>query len=205
MNKKKKDSIFIVILTLIISVIGLSIAYATFSTTLKINGNATVNASTWDVHFSSTAGGDAGGTITPILSNNNGLVPTSTASVGTFTATQLTWNGSVKTSGDKITFDFFIVNKGDFDAVISTVGKSTLTCKMNDQPEINVCSKLSYIFKYKNGDLVKSGDTLAAGESKEVELILQLGDFAQDGSDMPENNVVVDPDTLTITILYQQN
>lgn len=203
--KKKKDSLFVVVLTLIISVIGLSIAYATFSTTLKINGNATVNASTWDVHFSSTAGGDGGGTITPILSNNNGLTPTSTASVGTFTATQLTWTGSVKTSGDKITFDFFIVNKGDFDAKIGTIGKSALTCKMNDLPETVVCSKLSYIFRYKDGEVVKQGDTLAAGESKEVELILQLGDYAPDGSDMPVSNVVVDQDTLTITLLYEQS
>ena len=76
---------------------------------------------------------------------------------------------------------------------------------MNDLPETTVCSKLSYIFRYKDGDVVKQGDTLAAGESKEVELILQLGDYAPDGSDIPVSNVVVDQDTLTITLLYEQN
>lgn len=203
---KRKNTIVIAIITLIVSVIGLSIAFATFSTTLRINGSATVQASSWDVHFSSTEGGSGGGTITPILSNNNGLTPTSTATVGTFNSTQLTWEGSVKTAGDKITFDFFIVNAGDYNASLSTLTKSALTCKMNGVPETTVCSKLSYIFKYKDtGDLVSQGDTLAPGESKEVELILQLGDYSQDGSDLPENNVIVDSDTLTITLLYVQN
>lgn len=203
---KKKNTIVIAIITLIVSVIGLSVAFATFSTTLRINGSATVQASSWDVHFSSTEGGAGGGTITPILSNNNGLTPTSTATVGTFNSTQLTWEGSVKTAGDKITFDFFIVNAGDYNASLSTLTKSALTCKMNGVSETTVCSKLSYIFKYKDtGDLVSQGDTLAPGESKEVELILQLGDYSQDGSDLPENNVIVDSDTLTITLLYVQN
>ena len=203
---KRKNTIVIAIITLIVSVIGLSIAFATFSTTLRINGSATVQASSWDVHFSSTEGGAGGGTITPILSNNNGLTPTSTATVGTFNSTQLTWEGSVKTAGDKITFDFFIVNAGDYNASLSTLTKSALTCKMNGVSENTVCSKLSYIFKYKDtGDLVSQGDTLAPGESKEVELILQLGDFNQDGSDLPENNVIVDSDTLTITLLYVQS
>lgn len=203
---KRKNTIVIAIITLIVSVIGLSIAFATFSTTLRINGSATVQASSWDVHFSSAEGGAGGGTITPILSNNNGLTPTSTATVGTFNSTQLTWEGSVKTAGDKITFDFFIVNAGDYNASLSTLTKSALTCKMNGVSETTVCSKLSYIFKYKDtGDLVSQGDTLAPGESKEVELILQLGDFNQDGSDLPENNVIVDSDTLTITLLYVQS
>lgn len=203
---KKKNTIVVAIITLIVSVIGLSIAFATFSTTLRINGSATVQASSWDVHFSSTEGGAGGGTITPILSNNNGLTPTSTATVGTFNSTQLTWEGSVKTAGDKITFDFFIVNAGDYNASLSTLTKSALTCKMNGVSETTVCSKLSYIFRYKDtGELVSQNDTLAAGESKEVELILQLGDFNQDGSDLPENNVFVDSDTLTITLLYVQN
>ena len=203
--RKKRDSIFVVIITLVIAVIGLGIAYATFSRTLVINGSAQVTASEWNVHFSSTSGGPAGGTITPILSNDDGLTPTSTASVGTFNATQLTWNGTVQSSGDKITFDFYIVNSGSFDAKLSTLTKSALTCKMNDVPETTVCNKLSYIFRYKDGSQIKPNDVLAAGQSKEVELILQLGEFAPDGSDMPVAPVIVDADTLTITLLYVQN
>ena len=75
---------------------------------------------------------------------------------------------------------------------------------MDSIPETTVCDKLSYIFRYKDGAEIKQGDTLNAGESKEVELILQLGDFAQDGVDLPTSNVVIDQDTLTITLLYQQ-
>jgi hypothetical protein len=202
---KKKDSIFIVIITLIISVICLSVAFATFSKTLVINGSAAVKTSNWDIHFSSTSGGPGGGTITPNLSNINGLTPTATASVGTFNSTQLIWNGSVQSPGDTITFDFFIVNSGDFNADLSTFTKNALTCKMDSIPETTVCDKLSYIFRYKDGAEIKQGDTLNAGESKEVELILQLGDFAQDGVDLPTSNVVIDQDTLTITLLYEQN
>lgn len=203
--KKKKDSLFVVIITLVISVIGLGIAYATFSTTLKINGSATVNASSWDIHFSSTSGGAAGGTVTPSLSNEEGFPTTATASVGTFNATQLTWNGSVKTQGDTITFDFFIVNAGDYDAKLSTLTKSALTCKVNSVPETDVCSKLSYIFRYKDGAVISQNDTLAAGQSKEVELILQLGNISDPTITIPNDNIVVDSDTLTITMLYTQN
>lgn len=203
MKKNKKDSLFLVILTLIIVVIGLGIAFATFSRTLTINGSATVNSSTWNVHFSSTSGGPAGGTITPVLDNIEGLTPTATASVGTFNATQLTWNGSLKTSGDRIIFDFFVVNSGDYDAKLSSLTKSALTCKVNDAPEIAVCSKISYIFRYKDGSTINPTDVLGAGQSKEVELILQLGSL--DGIDLPTDNVVIDSDTLTITMLYVQN
>lgn len=201
-RKRKRESVFFVVVTLIIAVICLSIAFATFSRTLYINGNASVQASNWDIHFSSSAGGTGGGTITPILSNDNGLPVTATASVGTFNSTQLTWTGTVKTPGDKITFDFFIVNKGDYNASLSTLTKSALTCKSDGIPETTICNKISYVFKYKGGAEVKANDTLNAGESKEVELILQLGDFEQ--SEAPTSNVVVDPDTLTITLLYQQ-
>ena len=183
MKKNKKDSLFLVILTLIIVVIGLGIAFATFSRTLTINGSATVNSSTWNVHFSSTSGGPAGGTITPVLDNIEGLTPTATASVGTFNATQL--------------------NSGDYDAKLSSLTKSALTCKVNDAPETAVCSKISYIFRYKDGSTINPTDVLGAGQSKEVELILQLGSL--DGIDLPTDNVVIDSDTLTITMLYVQN
>ena len=140
--KKKKDSLFLVIVTLIISLIGLCIAYATFSQTLRINGSASVTASNWDIHFSSTEGGSGGGTITPTLSNINGSQPTSTASVGTFNSTQLTWTGSVKSPGDRIEFAFYIVNNGDYNAKISSLSKSALTCKSNNVVETTICNKL---------------------------------------------------------------
>ena len=58
---------------------------------------------------------------------------------------------------------------------------------------------------YKDGSAISQNDTLAAGQSKEVELILQLGNISDPTITIPNDNIVVDSDTLTITMLYTQN
>ena len=63
--------------------------------------------------------------------------------------------------------------------------------------------KLQYVINYSDGTEVKSGDSINAKESKAVVLTLLLGDF--ESSETPSSNVIVDEDTLTITILYEQD
>ena len=202
---KRNETIIIVTFLLIIGLLAFSITYASFSQTLNIRGTSLVEPSTWDIHFSSASGGSAGGTITPRLSNKYYPTSTASASVLEFDGTILTWSGTVKSPGDTITFDFFIVNDGDYDATLYDLNKFTLTCKKNGVVETTVCNKLNYVFKYKNGSEVSENDYLNAHSSREVELELELGDFNTDGSDLPDNDVIVDRESLTIQLIYNQN
>lgn len=202
---KRNETIIIVTFLLIIGLLAFSITYASFSQTLNIRGTSLVEPSTWDIHFSSASRGSAGGTITPRLSNKYYPTSTASASVLEFDGTILTWSGTVKSPGDTITFDFFIVNDGDYDATLYDLNKFTLTCKKNGVVETTVCNKLNYVFKYKNGSEVSENDYLNAHSSREVELELELGDFNTDGSDLPDNDVIVDRESLTIQLIYNQN
>lgn len=201
---KRNETIIIVTFLLIIGLLAFSITYASFSQTLNIRGTSLVEPSTWNIHFSSASGGSAEETITPRLSNKYYPTSTASASVLEFDGTILTWSGTVKSPGDTITFDFFIVNDGDYDATLYDLNKFTLTCKKNGVVETTVCNKLNYVFKYKNGSEVSENDYLNAHSSREVELKLELGDFNTDGSDLPDNDVIVDRESLTIQLIYNQ-
>ena len=56
--EKQRGTTVAIVAALIIAVISLGVAFAAFSTTLNINGTATVQASSWDVYFATAATGD---------------------------------------------------------------------------------------------------------------------------------------------------
>ena len=101
MEKNRKITIILVI-TLIISVIGLGIAFAAFSTTLNISGTAQVQSSTWDIEFE---GITTAGTIDNAVINGTATEvthPTITNSgkdIGTYSVT-------LKSPGDSVTYNF---------------------------------------------------------------------------------------------------
>lgn len=132
--ERKRGTTVAVVAALIIAVVSLGVAFAAFSTTLTINGTATVEATNWDIHFSTTQNGDAptspGAELTATPTNLNGYTATSSGT-GTLTATDFTWSGTFKTPGDKIQFSFYAVNAGDYNATLSGTYTSTVTCKVN--------------------------------------------------------------------------
>ena len=116
MERNRKNTI-IIIIALVISVVGLGIAFAAFSTTLTINGSASVEASKWEVVFEGT-------TSTTTLAN-----PTITGSASVITAPTIknsateisNYSVSLATPGDSVTYNFKIHNKGDYAADVSTL------------------------------------------------------------------------------------
>ena len=59
------------LVALIVAVLGLTVAFASLSQMLTINGTATVDAASWDVHFENLTGPDITGSAstsgTPVL------------------------------------------------------------------------------------------------------------------------------------------
>lgn len=120
----------------------ITVAWAAFSSTLTINGSATVQAVTWKVKFSvdgTAEPGTGGASLTgEVAAGTNAVLPLS----GPLTISEngLNVSGAVGTftsNGDKITYDWYLVNYGDFNANVSTLNLTSgtsnvaLTCTSN--------------------------------------------------------------------------
>ena len=211
MEKARKIKI-ISLCALLVAVLGLTVAFAALSQTLTINGSAAVDTATWDIHFEKTSGKE-----------------TEVEGAATFTEPTLSgtkienFSATLTKPGDSVTYYFDIVNKGTVDAVVSyykfptameeCMGKSVSSnseCESFDiikDGEINGSDKVMYLsmFNYNiyyadSENKLASKETLNAGETKHMKLVIEYKDTA---TELPENNITLtssDP----ITITYEQ-
>ena len=188
MYRNNTKNITFGMLALVVSVVAIGLAYAGFTGTLNINGTGNVVSSKWDIYFNN-------------LSN---AVTTGTANVVTpATISPKTKIGDyyveLASPGDSVTYTFDVVNDGNFDAVLTTLTKSTPTCT----PTATLCNYLSYTLKYtSNNRDVAENDKLLVGETKNMTLKLELD------SNMPASalsNTELSVSDLGITLLYSQD
>lgn len=212
MEKKKSTSV-IVIITLIISLISLGIAFAVFSGTLYINGTATVEVSKWEMFFTTAEDGDKPSTSTAIpdaniLKSNSqqGVENTVTAS-GSMVATTLTWDAIFRTPGDTVMYTVYVKNDGSYNAKVTAVNLPTQTCTVktgtvNEAPETRVCGHIHYgLYLDTNGSTPVAVDQqISAGTTQKYYLIAWLDtNWAQDGSDLPTETVKTDQISATVS------
>ena len=119
MGYDKKNMTLILVMT-IVSVLGLSIAFAAFSSTLTINSkaNVTPDASSFKVAFSSSS--------TSLVTNK--ITPTTTgkATGGAATISGTTISGlsaNLTKPGDSVTSTFYAYNAGSYDAYLYNYAK----------------------------------------------------------------------------------
>ena len=211
MEKTRKVKI-ISLIVLVVMILCLTVAFAALSQTLTINGSAAVNAASWDIHFEKTSGKE-----TEVKGAATFTEPTlSGTKIENFSAT-------LTKPGDSVTYYFDIVNNGTVDAVIlsynfPTAMKECLNKSLSSNPEcepfdlvkndeVNSYDKAKYLqlFDYNiyyvdGGKKLASKDTLNAGETKHMKLVIEYKDTA---TELPENNITLtssDP----ITITYEQ-
>ena len=214
--ERRRGITLAIIIVLIISVIGLGIAFAAFSQTLTINGTGTVESSKWQVVFEGADGSNTIGAPTLTGSAQEITHPTiknNSTEISTYEAT-------LKTPGDSITYNFKIHNKGDYAASISSVtvsGQKNPTTAVNGW---NVCGTYSvysknrktcdntfYKFYYTdNNKLVGQDpekDCLEPGEYENVSLELKYSSTsATDTGILPTSNLVIN--NLGVNIVYNQ-
>ena len=209
--EKTRQIKIISLCALLVAVLGLTVAFAALSQTLTINGSAAVNAASWDIHFEKTSGKE-------------------TEVKGAATFTEPTLNGTkienfsttLTKPGDSVTYYFDIVNKGTVDAVVSSynfpyafkdcmanINKYSycMNFDFNSDGDIDAFDKSTYIalFNYRlayadTDESVTQGDTINAGETKHMKLVIEYKDTA---TELPENNLTLtssDP----IRITYEQ-
>ena len=206
---------------LLVAVLGLTVAFAALSQTLTINGSATVDAASWDIHFDNirTYTNGAGS-----FSGEPALSGTSITNI----------NAVITKPEDQAAFDVNMVNNGAINAKIESVEISKLctlqssveSCDWDNdgtvtQADIDkVNDNISFVMAYgqgnnvENGNLLKVGDTLKAGESKNITVVIAYNKFVEiDGSyssgdsyiesvELPKRNLKFN--NLTITINYVQ-
>ena len=209
--EKTRQIKIISLCALLVAVLGLTVAFAALSQTLTINGSAAVDAASWDIHFEKTSGKE-----TEVKGAARFTEPTlNGTTIENFSAT-------LTKPGDSVIYYFDIVNKGTIDAVVSSYNfpNAFKDCTANinkysycinfdftDDGNINVFDKSTYIalFNYylayaDTDESVTQGDTLNAGETKHMKLVIEYKDTA---TELPENNLTLtssDP----ITITYEQ-
>ena len=202
--KKKKGTMIGAVIAVLISTISLGIAFAAFSGTLNINGTATVEATKWDMYFTTAIDGDkpsSSGVEIPqanIQKTNlqNGVDSTATAT-GSMIATTLTWDAVFKTPGDRVMYTFYVKNGGSYNAEVTNVSLPTFTCTTKtgtdeEDAETDICAHIQYgIYTDTSGNNpVAQGQTIAKNTTQTYYLIAYLDtNFAQDGSDLPTETV----------------
>ena len=164
MNNKIQN---IMLGVLAVGLIGLTVAYASLSQNLTINGTAKVAAATWDVHFEGMNAGTATGYAT--LPTTGKLAASGTSVSGNI--------GTLKAPGDTITYTFNVKNAGSINAKISSITAPKLSCAPantggSQTVANNVCANLTYTIEYtsENPKTIAVGNTLTAGASKNITL-----------------------------------
>lgn len=215
MEKERKVKV-LSLAALVVAVLGLTVAFAALSQTLTINGTASVNASEWDIHFANLSDATIEGAATttkPVLSGT---------SISGYAVT-------LTKPGDSVTYEFDIVNGGSVDATLSSKPTIPLayskctntymndtekweTCKVFDLDKNNVVNVSDYavIIKWFNyglyyvdtGKEVKANDTLNAGETKRVKLVVE---YNYDAEELPENNFELIDSSENIKLYYEQS
>jgi len=193
MNNNNFKTIMIVAVIALIAFVG--VGYAAFQRELKINGEGTVKSSSWKIKFANLSEanltGKAEEITKPTISNND-------THIGNY-AVNLT------APGDSMYYTFDVVNAGTFDAEISSITLNKPSCAGNGAngttDATNVCANLTYKLTYADGTEVAQGNTLNAGETKNMKLALTYSSTVTEDK-LPKDDVTIS--NLEITIIYAQ-
>lgn len=205
--EKDRGTRTLAVIALLVAVVGMTIGFAAFSTTLTIEGTGTVKASKFSVIFENLMPAVATGTAKEASGGTPTIQPGSTVIRN--------YNVELTTPGDSISYTFDIANRGTYDATITGItmaGRDSETLTVTGTgdtataDEDKVKPKLEYTLKYAEGDNagqdVAVNDELAAGASVKVTLTLRYATF-NDQSLLPANNVTIG--NLGISIVYGQS
>ena len=107
-----------VIAALVISVVAIGIGFATFTETLRIEGSATVQTSTWKVKFTNLSAPNLLGTATVVTA------PT----INTNDTTISTYDVKLSKPVDSVSYTFDVANTGTYNAKLTSINIPTPTC-----------------------------------------------------------------------------
>ena len=204
MNKEREMKT-LVIAALVISVVAIGVGFAAFSTTLQINGTATVNTvgKTWNVLFTAVEKTDAStaglGTTVPTISNGTAGQNTTNAAIGTITA-------AFTAPNQKLQYKITVSNTGDYLAKLTASSIPTLdsltitgTGEKAETDAANVKKHLKFSFTKADGSPVTpETDTLAAGTTQDYLYTIEYEDLTN-AAELPKAQVSISIPQTTLT------
>lgn len=137
----------IAIIALVVAIAGLTIGYAAYTETLKIDGAANVDPSSWSIYFKTD--GDFKGITTGYATVNKEPTLESTTISG--------FDVTLKAPGDSVTYLFDVKNAGNLSAKLKTFVEGTLSCTPSAGSTASVddanklCNELKYTLTYSDG------------------------------------------------------
>ena len=176
---RNRKALYVILGMTIISVLTLSVVYAALSTTLQINGNAEVLASSWDIHLDN------------IVLNNQSATKTKPTITSSTTAT---FSTELSKPGDYYEFTVDVVNDGTIDAVINSVTKT---------PELTTTQKkyLNYIVEYQNGEAITTEQLVLKKTSVRLKVRIEFRNDIS-ASDLPATSETLN---LSFKVNYVQS
>ena len=172
-NHKKRIMYF----SLFFMLLFISIGYDYLSAALSINGNTTIAANTWDIHFTN-------------LSITEGSVTATTPAAIQTNTTNIFYSVELASPGDFYEFEVDIVNAGTIGGKISLVNIQGISSAAEPYLEQSI--------KYTNGNPVQVDDLLNPGASKRI--VVRVG-YKEDLNTLPEDDIELD---LELDITYTQ-
>lgn len=192
MKDNKKVLYGLVALALVLSVVGISVGFASMSTTLTINGTTTVTPASWKIKFAnlqqSELTGDAEVVTAPQI--------TSDTHIGNY-AVKLT------KPGDSVVYTFDVENEGTLDAQLATYTFATPTITgTGDTAAADatiVTDNLVYTLTYDDGAAISTGATLASGGKASFKLTIS---YPATATTLPAATVNITG--MDVTFIYDQ-
>lgn len=193
---KNKDWKLAMIALLIVSSVAITIGYASFSQILTINGEATVEKSTWKIGFENLSSAILVGTAEEVTHPS---ISSGGTDIGSY-------NVNFTTPGDSVSYTFDVVNSGTFDAKLSSITIPVPVCTGSGDnaaaDAANVCNHLVYTLTYSDGTAINENDTLNNQTSRSLKLTLIYKDDIT-ASELPNNDVSIS--NLSISMYYSQS
>ena len=178
---KTKNLEDIILLVLAICLIGITVAYATLSQNLDISGVATVKKGEWNIHFTKLLTPKSEGDATAGKAVLNGDSTVITISDGILSA-----------PGDKITYEFDVINEGDIDAEVELTSTQMENCRAENGTDVtSFCNKIEFELFYKDTKTpVAKGDKLLGKEEKTLNLVITY-DKNRDLTSLPTSPIIL--------------
>lgn len=178
----EKDRSFrsLAVIAILVATVGISIAFATLSQVLQVSGTAKVKGGTWAVSFTNLQApsviGEANIDTLATLTNNS---------------TTMNFAVSLKQPGDKVTYLFDVTNSGTINTKVSAINLAGVTEA--------AAADVTYTLTYADGTPISINDTLDAGVTKNLKLVVT---FNSSATSIPSTDITLN---LGATITYTQN
>jgi len=190
MKDNRKVLYGLVALALVLSVVGISVGFASMSQDLTISGTTEVVPATWKIKFADLSSPTIAGTATveepPVITGDT--------HIGDYEI-------KLAKPGDSVTYTFKVVNQGTIDAKLTSLVKAVPTFTASGtnnaaSDTTTVQSNLVYTLTYSDDSAISVDDELDANDSVTLKLVVG---YNANATALPQDSVTISGMDITLT------